>query len=212
MRPTRCFLLSQFVHWNDAIFSGDLPVPAFYVTRASRYAGIFRVRRLLTPKGIDEKCSIALSALYDHSEDELIDTLIHEMIHYYFHYKKIRDTAPHGERFRMAVSDINSRFGRNVTLKEKLDDERAYTTLRKKAYVLAVCHMETGRRYVAVLSRSYVRSLYMSLKRIRGVSSVKLFVTTDPRLVRYPQVRTPKLFDMNPDMLDGIIAAAHPLS
>lgn len=208
MRPTPSFLYRQFNYWNNLIFDNELPIPTLSITTAARYAGVFKVHRRKSFGGVVESYSISLSALFDHSEDELNDTIIHEMVHFYIHIKKYQDTSSHGVIFRELIRKINERFGRHVKVSESFTNDVAASSLRSAIFVLAVSEMTDGKRLVTVISPRYRIVLPPLIAKIPGVKRTNVYLSSDNRLLRYPKVRTPKLYAMEPELLDEILASS----
>lgn len=209
MRPSLPFLFREFGRWNSLCFGGVLPLPALKITSARNYAGIFRVRYTSRGKRQTAIPSISLSALYDHEEAELTDVLIHEMIHYYIWHQKLNDDGPHGGLFRSIMERINRQHCRNLSIRTRVSAECAATALRNRAYILMVCFMaESDRRLILTPSRSCLRDIYHTLRKSPSIRHIDCYVSTDPRLSRYPQVRTPKLFAMEDGVLDEIVSKA----
>lgn len=209
MQPSLIFLLRTFKYWNDTAFDSELGLIPIRVTKARSYKGIFRVRTTVRGGRKSYYPSIAISSFFDESEDAIVDTLIHEMIHFQIWLKGIRDTSPHGDYFRRRMNEINRRFGRHITISTKVTSETHRTSSQTIVSPLIVCTMTDGRRLVCVPAVSRLKELYNSMRaNFRGVEKVEFAITTDSRLGIYPRVRTPKLYAIDSDVLDEILANA----
>lgn len=200
--------MRSFKYWNDAAFGSSLgPIP-IRITKARSYNGQFRVKTILRNGRKSYHPSIAISTFLDNSEDKIVDTLIHEMIHFYIWVNKIQDTSAHGNCFRRMMNDINRRFGRHITISTKVSAETQRSVTTSTVSAIAVCSMKDGRRLICVPARTRIKEVYHSLRNWNIVESVDMYVSTDSRLTVYPRIRTAKLYQIDQNTLDEIIAGA----
>lgn len=113
------FVADRFRHFNSIIFRGELPEVPMKITSARSYAGKLCARR--SRFGLRATCELLFSDAIDCPERMLEDIMIHEMIHLAIHIRGIRDSTPHGKVFRSLMNDINSRFGRAISISVRIN-------------------------------------------------------------------------------------------
>jgi len=119
MTPSRENIEEWFAQFNAEMFDGALPVVPIKLSKARTFLGKLQykyVRGLFGRVLGYSDFVIRISLYYDLSETEFQDTLIHEMVHLHILTNRIKDTSTHGKVFRSMMKDINSRFGRHITI------------------------------------------------------------------------------------------------
>lgn len=126
MIATIPYIEEKYREFNDLIFEGNLPPVAIQLSRARTFLGMLSSKRKRNWWGKVEHYDFKLkiSRYWDLPEREMEDTIIHEMIHYYIAVNKLKDTSSHGKIFRQMMTDINHRFGRNITISYRLSAEQ----------------------------------------------------------------------------------------
>lgn len=194
MTPTVDFIRSQFVAFNARYFGGSLPEPRFVVTHARTILGQFvcsQRRGWGVFAGRPRSFTIKVSAYFDMPEREYQNVLLHEMIHYHIAYNRIKDTSPHGEKFRAMMRRLNEEEGWNIRVSGEVAqygvaDEAAERRVR------AVVAMGTadGKHYLSVVQRGYVGKVEAAIRRTAAITTHEWFVTTDNYFRDFPQVRS----------------------
>ena len=204
------FVKEAFVRFHAEIFSGQLPVPHFQLSRARSFLG--KLRYKVTPRALGRKpvysdYTLIISTLYDLPQTELEDVVIHEMIHYLLMIRGIEDSSAHGPQFRSYMNAINERFGRNITISHK---GRAADT--KRVHYVGVCELNGEVKAVGA-SRDKVRKLQQEdklglivcskdmaprlaagVRKIFPVSKIDWYVTNHPYFNKFPHLRTVKMY------------------
>lgn len=98
-----------------------MPAVPITIGHAKRRLGTcaYDIKRTLFRRTKYVNFRLRFSASFDLDEKVWEDTIIHEMIHYYLAYTGQNDKTAHGRNFRAIMNDINSRFGRNITISYK---------------------------------------------------------------------------------------------
>ncbi len=201
MRPTQDYLLQKFDEYNALIFKGELPRVPILLSKAKGYVGILRYKRrrrgLLGREELYD-FRIFISTRLDLPEQEVQDTLIHEMIHYLIGLKGIRDTSAHGRVFRQLMDDINSRYGRHISISHKSSPLQREEAADKspKLHAVAFVELRDGRFGIRVLPRVVQRILEYDwgLRRSGQVRSIEYYLTVDPYFNRFPSSAALKVF------------------
>lgn len=192
MVVTLPFVCQKFEAFNALIFEGKLPTPAFQLSRARTFLGKCLVRKPRFGLG-KTVCTLRFSVSFDLPEREWEDIIIHEMIHLYIGVNGRWDTSAHGVLFKRYMNDINSRFGRHITVTHRMSKEEREknTDTRHRPHVVALVHFKDGRVGFKVLTRSaariqtYCRGM-MSLTGEHRVAHIELYVSLDPYFNKYP--------------------------
>lgn len=192
MKPTIEYIEKKFGEFNHLIFDDRLPLLPIQLSNAKSFLGMLVYKKRRKPFGRVEKYDFRLriSTRMDLPEAEVEDTIIHEMIHYYIDFNGIKDTSAHGQVFRQMMSDINTRFGRHITITHKSTPEQRQQLVdtRKRWHVVAVVKFHDGRTGIKVLPRirqriiTY-RNLILTSKEIKDV---ELYMSNDPYFNAYP--------------------------
>lgn len=192
MKPTIEYIKTKFGEFNHLIFDDKLPLLPIQLSNAKSYLGmlVYKKRRKLFGKVEKYDFRLRISTRMDLPESEVEDTIIHEMIHYYIDYNGIKDTSAHGQIFKQMMNDINTRFGRHITITHKSTPEQRQQLVdtRKRWHVIAVVKFHDGRTGIKVLPRIRqrivrYRNLILTSKEISGV---ELYLSNDPYFNAYP--------------------------
>ena len=131
MKPTTEDLQQQFDALNKQCFGGQLPKVRIQLSKARTYLGQlgYKRRRKLLGGWEYYDYVIRISIRLEHTEDEITDTLLHEMIHLYISVNHLKDTSTHGVLFRKIMNELNTRYGRHITVshhrtKEELEQDQ----------------------------------------------------------------------------------------
>lgn len=192
MTPTIEYIEKKFAEFNRQMFGGSLPIPEFKLSNAKTFLGRCecKTRRKLSGRIERYDFRIKISTRGDRPENVVDDTLIHEMIHYYIGYNQLVDTSAHGKLFRSIMDKINSRFGRNITVRYKDEDGQSgrMDDGPRRWHVVAVVRFNDGREGIKVLPRIVQRivNYYNKVNSVSDVADIRLFMTNNPFFNRFP--------------------------
>ena len=192
MRADIPYVQQKFREFNRQMFDGRLPEPPVSITNAKTYLGVCAYRKQRKWNGRLEYSDfkIRISRRFDLPQDEIDDTIIHEMIHYYIGLFSPADMPGHSALFRRMMADINTRYGRHISVSHRLtpDQQEQAIDNRPKRHIVARVVLKDGRTGIKVIPcmerhiRRYRRGMMASGK----VSSIEFFQTTDPFFNRFP--------------------------
>lgn len=207
MIPTIEYVQQRFREFNVTMFDGRLPEPPISITNAKTYLGVcaFRKHRKWHGRLEYSDFKIRISRRFDLSQEEIDDTIIHEMIHYYIGLFSPADMPGHSALFRRMMADINTRYGRHISVSHRLTQEQQEqaTDNRPKKHIVAKVVLKDGRTGIKVIPcmehhiRRYRRGMMASGK----VSSIEFFQTTDPFFNRFPSSSAFTVYFPDPDVL-----------
>ena len=207
MIPTIEYVQQKFREFNVTMFDGRLPEPPISITNAKTYLGVcaFRKHRKWHGRLEYSDFKIRISRRFDLPQDEIDDTIIHEMIHYYIGLFSPADMPGHSALFRRMMADINTRYGRHISVSHRLTQEQQEQAIdnRPKKHVVASVVLKDGRTGIKVIPcmerhiRRYRRGMMASGK----VSSIEFFQTTDPFFNRFPSSSAFTVYFPDPDVL-----------
>lgn len=192
MIATTDYVQGQFDHFNHTYFDGKLPRVPILLSRSASQMGYLSMHRTRLPNGKwqTDHYRLHISTRHDLPKDELDDIILHEMIHLYIHSNNLKDNAPHGTLFRSKMEELNSRFGRHITVQYKLSEEqhKQLHDPRPRWHVVAVLTTRDGRQGFKVLPR--VRESILKYKRAvladPDMRSIELYMTCNPFFNDYP--------------------------
>lgn len=192
MKASVEFLQERFGHFNNLIFSGELPPVPIRLSNARSYVGQCRCKRKRTLFG-KVQCydfSIRINGKMDFTESELEDVLIHEMIHYHIFFRGLKDSSAHGKVFRGIMNRVNSTFSRHVSISHKLSPEQREQQKDKRIrpHVIAIISLKDGRNALKLLPRNAqsICRYNRELKSSGIVDSIAYYIGTDPWFNRFP--------------------------
>lgn len=194
MRASRQYLAAQFAIFNEQCFGGKLPPVTLLVNNARSRLGVFR--HVL---GREDGNCIAVSRAYDMDKDALDDVLLHEMIHYYLHVSGASDPTPHGPNFLAVMAEINSRFGRNISVRSHLDEATRNSGLRPRVNLIAMVTLRDGREGFCVCGPGSAAGINSALKKSPSVKAIKWYGSTARWFSAYPLVRSARIFRIPED-------------
>lgn len=205
MRPTLEFLEDRFFRYNNDIFKSVLPKPMMHISSARSFMGQFKVVRDRTLLGkAKETYHLTLSNRYDLEENVLEDVMIHEMIHFLIHIKKIKDTSSHGSKFRKLMTEINDRFGRNITVSHKCTKEELESDTSKAHSIVCLCTMTDGRKLICRVSQSKVFEIHRAFQEWDKIEKEEWYWVYGTYFNRFRRVVTPRLFSVDKEGLDKL--------
>lgn len=186
-------------------FGGLLPAIPIKLSNAKSFFGklAYKRKRGLFGKVETYDYVLRINTRYDMSEPELEDTIIHEMIHYYILLNGLKDTSSHGKIFRRMMAEINEKYGRHITISQKLDSKQVEQGVRVKPRNVAVVRFKDGRMGIKVLPNvpRSIRYYYRNISRLPQIASVELLTSTDPFWSRYPASKSLKVYPLSEEEL-----------
>ena len=192
MKPDVPFIKAKFDEFNSLMFGGALPTVPVALSKASSYVGLctFKTRRHLFGKNEYYDFRLRFSTRLDLPEPEVEDTIIHEMIHYYIRLNRIKDTSAHGKVFRQMMKDLNSRYGRHITISHRTTKEQREASIdkRPRRRVVAIVSFKDGREGLKLLpyKQDKVTAYHRALMRSGQVTGIDFYVESDPWFNRFP--------------------------
>lgn len=192
MIPTIEYVQQKFREFNVTMFDGRLPEPPISITNAKTYLGVcaFRKHRKWHGRLEYSDFRIRISRRFDLPQDEIDDTIIHEMIHYYIGLFSPADMPGHSALFRRMMADINTRYGRHISVSRRLsaDQQEQAIDNRPKRHIVAKVVLKDGRTGIKVIPcmERHIRRYHRGMMASGKVSSIEFFQTTDPFFNRFP--------------------------
>ena len=211
MTPTVEYLEERFDTFNRMCFDGALPRIPIKLSRARTFVGRLIYRPVRDWRGRvvrREDFVLRISTYFDLPEAEIEDTLIHEMIHYWIAWKGIKDTSSHGKEFRRIMKEINALHGRHLTISHKSTPEEQDRDTRVRDHYFCVSQLADGRTALTVAARPSIARIRRAFRWSPTVRSQTWYHSRDPWFNRYPHCRSPKIFPVDPAVLQPHLDAA----
>ena len=192
MRADILYVQQKFREFNRLMFDGRLPEPPVSITNAKTYLGVcaFRKHRKWHGRLEYSDFKIRISRRFDLPQDEIDDTIIHEMIHYYIGLFSPADMPGHSALFRRMMADINTRYGRHISVSHRLtpDQQEQAIDNRPQRHIVARVVLKDGRTGIKVIPcmERHIRRYHRGMMASGKVSSIEFFQTTDPFFNRFP--------------------------
>jgi len=173
-------------------FAGQLPELPIVLSDAKSFVGRFCYHRTKNVDGTFTYSDyrLAINTRLDLPQTDLDDTILHEMIHYFVTFNKLPDSSAHGPMFRHIMNEINTKYGRHITISHKVTEaeKEQLTDQRPRWHVIAVVDFNDGRYGIKVLPRVLPKILkyYNFVSGLGEVSTVSLFMSNNPYFNRFP--------------------------
>ena len=215
MTPTVEYLEERFDTFNRMCFDGALPRIPIKLSRARTFVGRLIYRPVRDWRGRvvrREDFVLRISTYFDLPEAEIEDTLIHEMIHYWIAWKGIKDTSSHGKEFRRIMKEINALHGRHLTISHKSTPEEQDRDTRVRDHYFCVSQLADGRTALTVAAQPCIARIRRAFRWSPTVRSQTWYHSRDPWFNRYPHCRSPKIFPVDPAVLQPHLDAAELLN
>lgn len=197
MRASLKFLNESFDRFNLLIFNCRLPRPEMRISSARTFMGQFKAKRRWSGGRCCESLHISVSDRYDIPQSDLEDIIIHEMIHLFIHIDKMKDSSSHGRIFRKLMLEINSRFGRNITISHRCTPAQIESDSGKTHSIMCLCTMSDGRRLMCRVSQGKVFEIHKAFEEWDLVRAQEWFMVYGSGFNRFPRIRSPKLFPVD---------------
>lgn len=212
MIPTKEYVEQRFDEYNAMIFGGQLPRVPIVMSNAKTYLGrcTHSVRRSFFGRQKYGNFRIHISKRYDLPETVVDDTVIHEMIHYYIAYNGIADTSSHGVVFRQKMNEINSRYGRHLTISHKRSAAERVVPSGNKWHVVAFVEFHDGRTGFKVLPKvaASIRYYVEHVTRSAEVKRVKVVASHEQVFDTFPASKALRVYFMEKEKWHALLASA----
>lgn len=200
MKASLQFLNERFDRFNHTIFKAPLPRPIMHISGAKSFLGQFKAERSGCAASV-MTYHLTLSDRYDLPEDVLEDTVIHEMIHFKIYHERLHDSSAHGQIFRRIMNEINTRFGRNITVSHRCTPDQLDSDDSMAHSIVCICTMANGKELIAKVSQTRVFDLRRAFDEWDQVASQEWYWVYGSYFNRFRKVMTPKLFACDPEGL-----------
>ncbi|MGN0201476.1 MAG: SprT-like domain-containing protein [Candidatus Cryptobacteroides sp.] len=190
------YVKERFDHFNSLCFLSALKPVRIELMRSRTQLGQLRYRRHRKVFGgwRYSDFTLRISSALDMDEALLEDTILHEMIHYCILSSQKQDSSAHGVLFRQMMDELNTSFGRHITISHRKTEAEKDADLRRREHIVCVTRLQPDRLFVTVCARTACRSIRKALSSLDGIVEQKWYSSTDPYFNRYPHSRTPKLY------------------
>jgi len=192
MKATVEYVEKKFDEFNQLCFNGSLPRVKVAMSDARTFLGKYtwRCRHDAQGSEIHYDRQLRVNTRLDMEESLLEDVILHEMIHYYIEWNQLHDTSAHGPIFRRIMDEINTRYGRHITVTHKGTSEQheQLQDNRLRWHVVAIVRFDDGKVGLKVLPRiaQHIVRYYEAFVHYQGVTQVLFFLTNNPYFNRYP--------------------------
>lgn len=217
MIATIPYVEKKFEEFNQQIFAGKLPKLPIELSDAKTFLGlcVFKHRKGENGKTDYYDFKLRINTRLDLPENEVEDVIIHEMIHYFIGYNQLEDATAHGPIFTHMMNEINTKYGRSISVSHKSTDEQKEALVDKKAHyrVVAVVAFHDGRVGIKVLPRVLpsILKYYNGVQKSKDVLAVQLYMSNNPFFNRFPNSNALKVHFLEPEEIKQQIAGAEVL-
>lgn len=197
--------------FNEQCFGGSLPVPVLKISNARTMLGSLRYRkeRRLLGRTRFSDFTLSISAFYDLPQEEVDDTILHEMIHLFIISRNMKDDSAHGTLFREMMKELNSWFGRHITVSHR--GRLPQADQKNSQNIVAVTQFHDGSMGVTRPSMSRIFEINRALHIYYKVESIKWFNSRNPYFNSFPRSLKPKIYKADAETLQTALADAIPL-
>ena len=204
------YVEQKFKDYNDQMFGGRLPMIPVRLSDVKSYLGKckYSVRVLKDGRRECYNFEMLINTRIDLPENVVEDVIIHEMIHYYILSNQLQDTSAHGKLFRKLMNDINTRFGRNVTISHKSTEEEKEQDCEIRSHLICVSRLVDGRVGITIAARTRVFMLWDEIARFDGVAECKWYYSNNPYFNRFRRSLKVKIYIVDNDELERQLADA----
>ena len=204
------YVEQKFKDYNDQMFGGRLPMIPVRLSDVKSYLGKckYSVRVLKDGRRECYNFEMLINTRIDLPENVVEDVIIHEMIHYYILSNQLQDTSAHGKLFRKLMNDINTRFGRNVTISHKSTEEEKEQDCEIRSHLICVSRLLDGRVGITIAARTRIFMLWDEIARFDGVAECKWYYSNNPYFNRFRRSLKVKIYIVDNDELERQLADA----
>ncbi len=213
MIATQDYVERKFREFNELIFNSTLPPLPVRLSKARTFLGQLRYRRKRKFFGgwKYDSFQLVISNRRDMDESLLEDTIIHEMIHYSILSSQLQDTSAHGKIFRGMMHDINTCYGRNISISHTPTAEEKEKDIEKRKHFICVSHFTDGRVGITLAAKSRLFLLWDAMSCFPQVEQCQWYLSTDPFFNRFRRSITPKVYRVDREELALHLGDALPL-
>lgn len=222
MRPTLPYIKQKFDNFNQLCFGGKLPPITIVLSNARTYLGLcaFKTKRDKCGRRQHYDFRLRISTRFVLPEEEIEDTILHEMIHYAIALSNLKDTSTHGVVFRRMMDDLNTHFGRHISISHRITEEQRAEAAAKhpRQYVVALVHFTDGRIGLKVIEArtakklpsnasadartarfvpahpERIRTYRSGVSRVPEIANVCFYASSNPFFERYPASAALKVY------------------
>lgn len=189
---TTDWMKENFKQFNRDYFDSSLPIPRLSISHSRTQLGCMACkRRGRWGKMTAYDYSIHLSDYYKMDEKEYQNVLLHEMIHYYLAFKGIKDTSPHGGKFREMMTFFNGKHHWNIRVSTRASHlEVNKRGKENKLLIVLSAHVADDKYLLSVVSPRYVPLLERQISQLPQIKSHGWFITNDDCFQNFPRVRS----------------------
>lgn len=213
MIATKEYIEKKFNEYNALIFRSSLkPIP-IRLSRSRTTLGqiAYKRKRTLFGKWHYSDFELRISTLIDHPEELVEDTILHEMIHYYILSNQMQDTSSHGRIFRSMMNDINSRYGRHITVSHRRTEQERSNDNQLRQHLVCAVRFADDTYGILIPTKTRLFQFWDSMQNVQRVADHKWYVTTNPYFNRFPRTMTLKSYRISKADMDAQLADAKPL-
>lgn len=217
MKATIPYVKKKFEEFNKLCFAGKLPQIPIELSDAKTFLGLCVHKRRIGENGETEyfDFKLRINSRLDLPENEIEDVIIHEMIHYFIDYNQLEDATTHGPIFTHMMNEINSKYGRNITISNKCSEEQEEELFDKKVHyhVVAVVVFHDGRTGIKVLPRVLhsILKYYNNIQKDKKVLAVQLYMSNNTFFNRFSNSSALRVDSLEPEEIKQNIAGAERL-
>lgn len=211
------YVKERFDYFNALCFGSKLPPVPLKLSRARTFLGKCEFKKRRKPFSAKVQHSdfvLRISTSFDLPPAELDDIIIHEMIHYYIAYFGIRDSSAHGPVFRSYMNDINSRFGRHITVSRRVrpvDGAGGRRSPELRRHFVCVSRFPDGDRGVTVCASTRLAYINRMLPRCYNIVEKTWYISDAEIFGRYPRSLKARIYKISQQDLDKALESAIPL-
>ena len=92
------------------------------------------------------------------------------------------------------MTDINTRFGRNVTISHKSTEAEREQDCEIRNHLICVSRFEDGRTGITIAAKTRVGMLWKEMSRVPGVVECKWYLSRNPYFNRFRRSRSIKIY------------------
>lgn len=199
MIATLDYIKRKFDEYNTMMFEGKLKPLPFRLSNARTSLGNVRCLRKKNADGSWHYSNFVfvISTKVDEPENIVQDTIIHEMIHYWIISNQMQDNAPHGDIFKMKMTEINRRFNRNVSVAHKKTKADMDNDTEIRQHLICISKMHDNTMGITIANKSKLFMLWNELPKILQVAECHWYSSFDPFYNRYPRSSSLKIYNIS---------------
>ncbi len=211
MTPTLDYIRNTYAAFNHRFFGDALGTPVFELSRSRTTLGQVVYRRHRNNDGTYRYSDFRFRITTRVSMDEQVleDTILHEMIHYWILSNQWTDTSAHGQLFRHKMRELNTRYGRHITISHRRSRQEEASDTERRHHIICVSRFSNGRVGITPAVHTRIRQLHRQMKLFPNVVQQQWYTTTDPFFNRFPRAMTPKIYITTEEVLQQHLADAH---